>query len=394
MLKQNPYYTYQIDAIESWLDEQAKKGFLLNNRFGTLFSFEKGEPAQLRYRIDVKRRIGYEDEEERITAYRDMGWEYVCSLSSHADIYVSRDPNATELNTDEGTLHEVLDTLLKREIYFLIAAVVIILLLWGNTLLLQGWEGYHGVYDRMLNGLSVFFIPMGVLIILTWVIPMALHLYDAVQTRRRLLLTREYHTAAQAMKRQTLNRCVLATALLVLLTLGVLWGYTKSGGDIPAEDFPGPTVTALFPGHAPASFRPYSNNTPDEMIWTGNLPLIHSARIRQYGYEQLSPNDEFDRQLLWIYNADVETVCSESLAEKYAAEEAEYFGMEPVSIAGWANGWFIKDNGITEQDVFRQEVLLQDGKEVWSFAYLSYGEAPQYDLVSAVKAYLQANRAG
>ena len=30
---------------------------------------------------------------------------------------------------------------------------------------------------------------------------------------------------------------------------------------------------------------------------------------------------------------------------------------------------------------------------MWSFAYLSYGEAPQYDLVSAVEAYLQANLA-
>ena len=31
MLKLNPYYTYQIDAIESWLDEQAQKGLFLDD---------------------------------------------------------------------------------------------------------------------------------------------------------------------------------------------------------------------------------------------------------------------------------------------------------------------------------------------------------------------------
>lgn len=36
MLKTIPYYFYQVDAIEGWLDEQAQKGlFPLETRFGT-----------------------------------------------------------------------------------------------------------------------------------------------------------------------------------------------------------------------------------------------------------------------------------------------------------------------------------------------------------------------
>ena len=54
MLKTIPYYFYQVDAIEDWLDEQAQKGlFPLETRFGTAMSFRRDTPRAVRYRIDV-----------------------------------------------------------------------------------------------------------------------------------------------------------------------------------------------------------------------------------------------------------------------------------------------------------------------------------------------------
>ena len=81
-----PYYVYQIDAIESWLDEQARSGlFLLDLRLGTM-RFRQDTPKPMRYRIDVKRNRGYTGEKERIAAYAEMGWEYVCDLTPQLDI--------------------------------------------------------------------------------------------------------------------------------------------------------------------------------------------------------------------------------------------------------------------------------------------------------------------
>ena len=116
MLKKTlPYYVYQIDAIESWLDEQARSGlFLLELRLGTM-RFRQDTPKPMRYRIDVKRNRGYTGEKERIAAYAEMGWEYVCDLTPQLDIYCCADPDAPELNTDEETLHEVLDKKLTSE---------------------------------------------------------------------------------------------------------------------------------------------------------------------------------------------------------------------------------------------------------------------------------------
>ena len=393
MLKMIPYYRYQLDAIEGWLDEQAQKGLILDDRSGTLFSFKKSEPKVLRYRIDVKPGFNDADDKARISNYREMGWEYVCSLSSRADIYVCADPTATELNTDEGTLHEVLDKLLITDIWISAIGTVLIPLLWTNTLLLQGWDGYSGIYDRMINGMSTFLFPMALLSIFLLTLPMAMTLCDAVRTYRRLLLTRDYHTVSRAQKRRALNRFRIAAPVMILVALLVLWGYTQSDRDITAEAF-GPTVTVLFPGHPPASFRPHSDNVPEEMLWVNDLPLIHAARARQHGFEQSDPNDEFNRRPIWTYNADLQRIHSKMLAEKYAAEQAESRDMEPVNIQGWENAWFLERADTREgRNTFAQEVLLQNGKDVWRFGYWTYDNAPQYKLLDAVKSYVQASSA-
>ncbi len=380
--KQNPYYTYQIDAIESWLDEQARSGLFLDGRHGTFLTFKKAAPRFLRYRIDLKRDIGYAGEEERIAAYGELGWEYVCDLNSHADVYVCRDSNATELNTDENILHEVLDKLLRNEIWWGAAGIIILPLLWLENLLPKNWGGYSGVYDRMINGMFLLFVVLTVLLILTWVIPAALRLYDAVQARRRVLLTRDYHTAFRAKKRRFLNRSVMATCLVILLVLTAMWIYVKSDRDITSAEFPGPTVTELFPGHEPPSSIPYSNGIPYEILWLDNLPLIRSAHARQYGEEQLDPNDEHNRRIKWIYNADIETVHIAAWAKKYAAEHAAVYHMEAISFSGWENAWFGQTNYENNdgRTVYQQVLILQDGKDVLQFGYWSYGDAPEYDL--------------
>lgn len=384
--KQNPYYTYQIDAIESWLDEQARSGLFLDGRHGTFLTFKKAAPRFLRYRIDLKRDIGYAGEEERIAAYGELGWEYVCDLNSHADVYVCRDSTATELNTDEDILHEVLDKLLRNEIWWGAAGIIILPLLWLENLLPKNWGGYSGVYDRMINGMFPLFVVLTVLLILTWVIPAALRLYDAVQTRRRVLLTRDYHTASRAKKRRFLNRSVLATCVVILLVLTAMWIYVKSDSDITSAEFPGPTVVELFPGHEPPSSIPHSKGIPDEMLWLDNLPLIRSAHARQYGHVP-DPHDTYAKIPVWIYNVDIQTVHIAPWAEKYAAEKAKAYDMEPVSVFSWENAWFVEDSyeNYDGRPIFRQELILQDGKDVWWFGYWSYDKASEYDLLAACR---------
>ena len=136
MLKLMPYEPYEIDALESWLDEQARKGCFLSQSHGKWLQFYRDAPRPLRCRIDVKPDPGYH--EDRVAAFRDMGWEYVCELSPQLDVYTCGDPSVPDLNTDENTLHSVLDGLLRKKqtanvvaalllvpyVYFVLVAVI------------------------------------------------------------------------------------------------------------------------------------------------------------------------------------------------------------------------------------------------------------------------------
>ena len=53
-----PYYVYQIDAIESWLDEQARSGLFLQKFSMGRMCFQQDAPRPMRYRIDVKQNPG------------------------------------------------------------------------------------------------------------------------------------------------------------------------------------------------------------------------------------------------------------------------------------------------------------------------------------------------
>lgn len=47
MIRILPYYVYQVDAIESWLDEQAKKGlFLTDVRSRLTMDFKRVTPVR------------------------------------------------------------------------------------------------------------------------------------------------------------------------------------------------------------------------------------------------------------------------------------------------------------------------------------------------------------
>ena len=163
MLKLKPYEPYEIDAMEGWLDEQARKGCFLSQSHGRWLQFYRDTPRELRYRIDVKPDPGYR--EDRVAAFRDMGWEYVCELSPQLDVYTCGDPSVPDLNTDEDTLHSVLDGLLrKKQIANVVAALLLVPYVYFVLVLPVLRSHYTGLYDMLLNG-YLFLLPALILLL-------------------------------------------------------------------------------------------------------------------------------------------------------------------------------------------------------------------------------------
>lgn len=349
MIKLLPYYIYQVDAIESWLDEQAEKGlFLTEYASPQVMHFRKDAPRPVRYRIDVKRNTGTYGEKERIAAYREMGWEYVCDLTGDLDVYRCDDPAAPELNTDEETLHEVLDKKLKCQILWGVALICLIPV-WLYMVVLRDMPGFSGICSLLLSGYGALLL-CAALLVLSWLINSIACIVSAVTTRKRRLLRRARRSPAQLRRwraiRLSVNLLPLIALVLCLLLLAV---YTRSGKNIPVDEFPAPTVSEVFPGVH--SSDQWATDAPELLL--GHIYLrqkdLTLSNSRDGGY----------------YDADVYDIAWGWLAEGYARERAQTAGAEAITVPGWDNAWYAADDA----QWGGQLLVLQSGSEVWTVAY-------------------------
>ena len=92
---------FAIGETEKYYTNMASKGWHLVKRGITFSRFEKAEPRQMRYRIEVVTPSLLEDghlPEEQVAVYGDCGWEYVTDMMGYAYFRKS----ATEMVEDEG----------------------------------------------------------------------------------------------------------------------------------------------------------------------------------------------------------------------------------------------------------------------------------------------------
>ena len=362
MLKLKPYEPYEIDAMESWLDEQARKGCFLSQSHGRWLQFYRDTPRELRYRIDVKPDPGYH--EDRVAAFRDMGWEYVCELSPQLDVYTCGDPSVPDLNTDEDTLHSVLDGLLrKKQIANVVAALLLVPYVYFVLVLPVLRSHYTGLYDMLLNG-YIFLLPALILLLVCWLTELIRGFLDARNARRRPMLHRTYHTEKRARRRQL-------RAVLILLTLvaaaGLVYAASRSYSSsrdryFDPADYPGPTVTQVFPDQLPPlpESGPYYLRVRDFAFRSGGL-VYDGVSLRQF-------RSRDDGQLLYVYNMDQMDIAFAWLAAGYVREQADAHDGRSVTVSGWPAAYLCRwptEDGTDEY----QQLLLLDARTVWSVLY-------------------------
>ena len=100
-----PCPVYDLEGLESWLEDLAKQGLILTK--GGLFfgfaEFEKTTSKPMRYRLQpLPKKKFLEDrrpDDDALEFAKEYGWEYLCNLGDYA-VYGCEDPNARELDTD------------------------------------------------------------------------------------------------------------------------------------------------------------------------------------------------------------------------------------------------------------------------------------------------------
>lgn len=143
-----PCPAYDVEGMESWLSDQAEKGWLLTRDgfFAGVAAFEKGTPRHAKYRLEAAQKStsmwaedGGEPDPEQIELSERYSWEYLGKRGSFY-IYRSFDPTARELNTDPAVQALALNAVKKRQrgtvCYLMLWALIYPLLLCRGSILL------------------------------------------------------------------------------------------------------------------------------------------------------------------------------------------------------------------------------------------------------------------
>lgn len=95
-----PVGTYDVAALESWLEERGREGYRLIRFKGLygIFHWEGNGPC--RYRLQPLLEAEMLPKREMVETYQEMGWEYVCTLAGAFHVWCCEDPDAPELDTD------------------------------------------------------------------------------------------------------------------------------------------------------------------------------------------------------------------------------------------------------------------------------------------------------
>ena len=95
-----PVGTYDVTALESWLEERGREGYRLIRFKGIYGIFHWEGKGPCRYRLQPLLEKEWWPKREMVDTYQEMGWEYVCTLAGTFHIWFCADPDAPELDTD------------------------------------------------------------------------------------------------------------------------------------------------------------------------------------------------------------------------------------------------------------------------------------------------------
>ena len=135
MMKTRKFYipdcTWDIGALEDWLEHMAAKGWLFRGQKKTKAIFEKGDVTVCRVRLEP---LSGEDEraEERNALYAKMGWEYLGTLGAYA-VYRCTDSAAPEFHTDPVAANWARKKMLSTA--------------WETVV--EGWDGNRQLFTRV-----------------------------------------------------------------------------------------------------------------------------------------------------------------------------------------------------------------------------------------------------
>lgn len=323
-----PCPAYDVEKIESWLQDMAREGWILEPE-GTIFgllSFVKEAPQILRYRLEPKEPgAGFGDtpDPEVQELCKEYGWEYVDSYASFF-IYRAARLDAREMNTDLQVQAAALKAGKRGSTVTLVLDLILLSSIYSDFFQTPFWSLVH-------MGLAYHLV---LLIALIW---------SSADTFLQWRHLRRLHKQLKANIPLEHNKpwrrsaafhifSKFAYALVLLLLFGVIFGSCTRSLELeqtPTQDYPGnpPFATAadILPEgefEAQSFLNTYNTYTVDSTFFAPEI-----IEWKEYGVITLPDGSTYDGSLVVTYYQARSSWLAEGLMEDLyrQAEENSHF---------------------------------------------------------------------
>ncbi len=287
-----PVSLYDIQGLESWLEEQADQG-LFPVSLGSWAVFEERAVPGTRFRLDPfanRMGEGLDPSPEKLELYRQAGWKYAFPIGQAYFLFYNTDPSAPELYTDYQSQGLSLERLKKRLRAYHRRQWIILGLIPLTILIALFWPCEFDAQPAPLARLPL---------ILLYLFHPSLLCFLAVVCFRIPIERRDWHTLSatyNALKeglpppspgpsRRIVLENRLSLTLTPILLLLLLFNLTSGKSNVPLNEFTAPYVSLSEMEHVKTGWVP----DPDENSTTRQFSLLaptwYEVRQRSYGQE-------------------------------------------------------------------------------------------------------------
>lgn len=391
-VKELPYIWYEIDAVESWLDEQAQQGLRLTDIQGKLCVFQPSDEPPARCRVHVKPHNGYyTQQEEYKETMRELGWEYVGRINYRADVYRATRPDAVEINTDEDALR----SLLCSNMWFdgIAAAALIALTVYSLWKKFAITRAYSGFYSLLLDDIIVTYLIPEVLLALILVLLAGAFLVRLARQRKRCLLGRDCRFDGVLRKRKRFYFVLLGLLILMFAfpMLPTIFGVPEATESTSFDTCPVVLLQSLSPEEA----EQIVVEDYDIPVRSNHYLLADDTIYRQSGPTVWLEGTGWGYTPLY-YTVTVTDVHREELAEKYYMEIfAAHDDWQEVQINGWDQAVYRRHTNTLREEwhndsdkipaditLHHQNLMMRLGNRVVVVSYT--GEADMYSRLNTL----------
>ena len=346
-----PCHGLRHPAVQAWLEAAAAQGQFLD-RYRWLCDFTPGEPKTVRYRLEPLAQQEKAPDQHRRELFKEMGWQYVCTVRKSWHIWGSDDPSAPELFTDPETEGDAYLYLLRRGAGLRcgcgpFAAAILGLLVWNfcsGPYLLRDVDHWTPWWITVVEWLNVVALA-----------PVGVYAYQVFHRYIRALkqgLPQPHRGPYRRGRAMTMALVVFWAVFLLTRVASILQPSSHSFDPVEEFDQPVPYVTLAELGDAPA------NRTP-EALRIQNFTARESWWVSEGGSVENDPVFVLAKYYrMWL------PFQAQRMAEAWVEQSTAWKGeLEPLSHPALDGAWlFHFDSGV-------QLLLVRQGAQLMEYQY-------------------------